>query len=191
MANQIVHPEAKYKIGQIGPVNDWSFKDKSTGGDIAMKGYSIQLEGVADWVTLNQAATTDAPAVGTELEGHVEDTGKFGLRFVKKSKGGGGNWGGGKSSPGAQWSAAFDTATNIVAAYLQVSGKKVKTVLEFVDKVEEVAKVIKPRVDALAGSAVKEETTDETPKTTSESGESPATDTTAVPDVDDSELGKW
>lgn len=188
MSNPIVHPEAKYKVNQVGPTSDWSFKGDN--GEVAMKKFSVQFEGIVDWIDVNQKADAAPIAVGMELEGHVEDTGKYGLKFQKKRGAGGGWSGGGKSSPGAQWSAAFDTAATVVGAYFTVSGKKPKNIADFIAKIDEVAPKIKELVDGHAGTAAKESTTEDN-KTTSESGESPAQAGVVVDDVADDELGDW
>ena len=165
----IVHPEAKYKIAQVGPSRPFDFADKKDPSKkIEMIGYDVQFEGIADWVKVNQMAATAAPKIGDELEGHIEDTGRFGLKFAKKRAGGSWGGGGGAATPGAQWSAAFETAARVVAGY---GGPKVKTIAEYLDRVEAVAKQVKARVDALAE--------EEAPKaesipTASESGESPS-----------------
>lgn len=183
----ILHPEAAYKISAVGPVNDWSFNGDS--GPISMKGYSIQVEGVADWSTLNQAATTDAPKVGDTVEGHIEDGGKFGLKFVKKKKQGGGWSGGGKSSPGAQWSAAYQTAATLLQAYAAAGTLKVKDIGDLLEKTAELAAVIKAKVDESAGTAQAE-----APKQETNEG-LPVVDTennpVVIDDVKPSELGKW
>lgn len=188
--NKIVHELKDYKIAQVGPDREWDFNGND-GQTVYMKTFSIQLEGIADWVDLNIAAKSDAPKVGEEVRGHVEDAGKYGLKFVKEKKQGGGWQGGGKGAGlGAQWSAAFETASVIVAGYLQASDKKPKDIADFVSKVEQVAKVVKGKVDALANAAKK----DEPVKSESESGESPtapADNGVEIDDVDESELGKW
>lgn len=188
MANPIVHPEQKYKIAQIGPTRDWDFKTDN--GTIAMRTFSIQLEGIADWVDYNVKSDSPAPKVGDEIEGHVEDAGKFGYKFTKKRNS---NWsGGGKSSIGAQWSAAYDTAANIIGQYYAVSGKKPKSIDEFLKKVDAVAPKVKEMVDNRAGTAKTEEKkTDETPKTTSESGESPAPQNVEDDTINEDELNDF
>lgn len=159
-----------YKIAQVGPQSPFSFPDKKTGATVNMIGYDVQFEGMADWVKINQMAETAAPKQGDELEGSVEDNGKYGLKFVKKRKGGGFGYGGGAATPGAQWSAAFETAARIVAGY---GGTKAKTIEEYLGRVEKVAKLVKERVDALAQAEAPKQETIAT-KSESESGESPA-----------------
>ena len=190
MANPIVHPEAEYKVAQVGPTRDWDFTGND-GQKIAMRTFSIQVEGVADWVDFNTKSDGDAPRVGEVLEGHIEDGGKYGYKFVKKKKGGNWSGGGGKGySAGAAWSAAFETSATITAAYYAASGSKPKDFDEFFARVELVAKRVKDTVDALAKAAAPAET--ETPKTQSESGESPSADTPIQLDtISDAELGKW
>ena len=185
---KIVHPEGKYKIAQVGPTRDWDFNSDS--GKIAMKTYSIQLEGIADWVDFNQKADVDAPTVGQEIEGHVEDAGQYGLKFQKK-RGSGGFFGGKGSSAGAQWSAAFTTAATLLQAYAAAGGLKVKNIGDLVEKTEQLAVSIKAKVDAHAGAPKKEE--ESTQKTESESGESPAPadNGVVIDDVSDEDLGKW
>ncbi len=183
--NEIKHPEGDYTIQQVGPSREWDFSGQ--GGKVVMKTYSVQLEGIADWVDLNQKADTDAPTVGEIVKGHVEDAGKYGLKFVKAKKAG--SWsGGGKSSPGAIWSAAYSTAVDIVNGFYQASGSKPKDFEEFLSKIDAVAPIVRQKVDALAGTSTekKEESVD------TEAGESPVKDNGVVTtDVSDKELGKW
>lgn len=189
MANPIVHPEAQYKIAQVGPTRAWDFTGND-GQKVSMLTYSIQLEGIADWVDLNVKPDSTPPAVGESLEGHIEDGGKYGYKFVKKK---GGNWsGGGKGySAGAAWSAAFETSAQITSAYYAASGAKPKDFDEFFGRVEAVAKRVKDSVDALAKAGAPVET--ETPKTQSESGESPVNPNQPIQldTISDAELGKW
>lgn len=193
MDKVILHPEGTYKIEQLGPIADWSFKGDD-GNPIPMKGYSVKFEGIADWGTINQSPTTDAPVVGESVEGHIEDGGKFGLKFVKKRKGGfGGKFGGGKSSPGAQWSAAMATAATVVAAYVSSCAdakSKPKTMADFLERVNQVAPVIKTMVDGHAGTVAEEVK----PVQAKEEG-LPVIDTennpVVVADVKEDELGSW
>lgn len=189
MANQIVHPEGEYKIAQVGPTRSWDFNGND-GNKVSMTTYSIQLEGVADWVDLNTAAGSDAPKVGDALEGHVEDAGKFGLKFTKKKKQG--SWGGGKGgyNPGAAWSAAFETSATITSAYYAASGAKPKDFDEFFGRVEAVAKRVKDTVDALAKVAAP---APEVQKSESETGESPVDPNQPIQldTITDDQLGKW
>lgn len=176
----IVHPEAKYKIAQVGPSRPFDFADKKDPSKkIEMIGYDVQFEGIADWVKVNQMAATAAPQIGDELEGHIEDTGKFGLKFAKKRAGGswGGGYGGGAATPGAQWSAAFETAAHILIGY---GGAKSKTIKEYMVKVEDVAKMVKDRVDTLAKEEAPKADTIAT-KSESESGESPSAPAPTAP----------
>lgn len=191
MSNPIVHKLGDYTVAQVGPDKSWEFNGDN-GQKIAMKTYSVQFEGIADWVDHNVKADGDAPKVGEVLRGHVEDTGKFGLRFKKESKGGG-NWsGGGKGgyTPGAAWSAAFEVASTIVTGYFTIADKKPKNIKEFLGKIEEVAVIVKGKVDGLAASDTKK---DEPKPTESESGESPAPADNGVEieDVSEDELGSW
>ena len=189
MANPIVHPEAEYKIAQVGPTRDWDFTGND-GAKIAMRTYSIQFEGVADWVDLNTKSDGDAPKVGETLEGHIEDGGKYGYKFVKKKKGG--SWGGSKGNmAGAAWSAALGTASTLVQGYFVTTGSKPKSFDEYFARVEAVAKKVKETVDALAKATPAESA--ETPKTESESGESPAPANQPIQldTISEDELGKW
>lgn len=190
MANQIVHALKEYKVAQVGPSRDWDFKGND-GTNVSMTTYSIQLEGIADWVDLNVKAGSDAPAVGEEIKGHVEDAGKYGLKFVKEKKAGGWSGGGRAASPGAVWSSAVETATAVVVGYFQITGKKPKNIAEFLKKIEEVAPMINATVDKLAGAAAPAK--EEPQKSESETGESPAPKDNGVviDDVDDGELGDW
>jgi len=185
MANPIVHPEADYKIAQVGPTRDWDFTADS--GKIAMRTYSIQLEGVADWVDYNIKADSEAPKIGETIKGHVEDGGKYGFKFVKVKGGGGFGGRGGGYSAGAAWSAAFSTSASITAAYFAASGTKPKSFEEFFGRVEAVAKKVKESVDALAKTAAPAPATTEPQKSESESGESPV----VVDDISEDELGSW
>lgn len=188
MANQIVHPEGKYTIAQVGPSRNWDFTGKD-GTNIAMTTYSLQLQGLADWVDYNIKAGGTAPTVGEVLEGHVEDAGKYGFKFTKKS--GGGKWGGGGGrdySVGAQWANAYETAAAVLGSYFVSSGTKPASIKDYLAKLDELAPQIRGLIDARIGAAKSEET----PKTESESGESPATAKEVVIDgISDSELGDW
>lgn len=189
MANQIVHPEAEYKIAQVGPTRSWDFTGND-GNKVSMTTYSIQLEGVADWVDLNTAAGSDAPKIGDTLDGHIEDAGKFGLKFTKKRKSG--NWGSkGGYSAGAAWSAAFQASATITTAYYAASATKPKSFDEFFGKVEAVANKVKTSVDTLAKTATATE--GEVAKTESETGESPANpdEPIQLDTISEDALGKW
>lgn len=193
MANPIVHPESNYKIQQVGPDRDFSF-DGNDGNKVTLTEYQLQFEGIPDWVKFNVQKGADAPKVGEEIEGHIEDTGKFGLKFVKKRKGGYGGFGGGKgSSLGAQWSAAYETAAVVLGSYFSISEKKPKSIKEYVEKLDELAPTIKKMVDERAGTAQAKQD-EEDNKTQSESGESPAPaekKDVVIEDIDEDELGKW
>lgn len=151
----VKYPEGKYKVTNVGPVESFSFKGND-GGDVTLTKYSLQLEGVAEWVTLSQKPEADAPVVGTELEGHIEDTGKFGMKFTKKRSGG--SWGGGgKSSPGAAWANAVETSAGIVASYYTLAGKKPESPTELLARIKELAPEIKKMVDEFAGTATSDD----------------------------------
>jgi hypothetical protein len=123
------------------------------------------------------------------VEGHIEDGGKFGLKFVKKRKQGGWSGGGGKSSPGAQWSAAFQTAATLLQAYATAGTLKIKNIGELVEKTEQLAGVIKAKVDAAAGTvqaeAPKQETNEGLPVVDTENNP------VVIDDVKEDELGSW
>lgn len=150
--------EKDYKINQIGPVETYSWN--KDGKDIAMKKYALQLEGEEDWVKLNQSAETAEPKEGDTIRGHIEDDPKFGRTFRKERKG----WGGGGrgTSPGAIWSSAVETAVHVVNAYIEISGKKPKSMEEYLARVEQTAPEVNKMVDRLAGAAKPAETTTNT-----------------------------
>lgn len=196
MAKELL-PVADYKVKTVGPSREWSFQ--SNGSTVQMATDSIQFEGHEQyWVDVNRAADKDAPAVGETLRGHIEqdEAGKYPPKFKKESKGGGGNWGGGGkgASAGAIWSSAVETATHVVAAYAELSGKKPKTIDEFLARVEQVAPKVNAIVDRLK-DANKTEETKPADTAASESGESPAQETkkadVVVEDISDDELGEW
>lgn len=153
MANEIVHQEGKYKIVKVGKGEEFSFKGND--GDVTLVNWDIQLEGVANWVKLVLKPDAPAPKEGDELEGHIEDTGKYGYKFVKKR--GGGGFGGGKFGPGAAWANAVQTAATVVAAYYQISGTKPADSGEFLSRIESLAPKIKSMIDKFAGSDEKKE----------------------------------
>ena len=124
----IKYPEGQYKIAQVGPSRPFSFAGND-GGQVTLVEYQVQLEGIADWVKLNTPDGAPAPAVGEQLEGHVEDTGKYGFKFVKKKKGG---FGGGKNYAGAHYNSAVSVAAQIVVGYYQVLGTKPKDINEMI-----------------------------------------------------------
>ena len=180
----IKYPEAKYKVTTIGPSEEFSF-DGNDGNKVTLKKYSLQLEGVAEWVTLSQKPDAPAPAVGEEIEGHIEDTGKYGYKFTKKRSGGG--WsGGGKSSPGAAWANAAETASVLVIGYYQVTGTKPENPQEMLDRVKQLAPSVKAMVDEFAGTDKKDD--DQKPVN---AADYPAGDgSVQVPGVSEKEL-KW
>lgn len=179
MANNIKYPEAGYKIVKVGPTRDWSFKGDN-GEDIAMRSYSLQLEGVAEWIDVAQKPDTAAPVEGETVEGHIEDTGKYGFKFVKKRKGG---WGG-KSNAGAHFNSAVQMASDIVIGYYQVKGEKPKNIDEVLTRIEQLAPKVKVMVDKFAGTEKKEEA----PAAEAKPAESSATDPIVIEDVDEKEL---
>jgi len=146
MAN-IVHPEGTYKIGQVGPSRPWEFN--SNGETVQMVGYSVQFEGIADWIDVNVKASAPAPKPGEDLEGHIEES-KFGLKFTKK-RGGGGRFGGGGYSKGAQWANAYQTAAIVLQGYFVASGSKPKDIEDFLAKLDGVADSIRKSIDAKLG----------------------------------------
>lgn len=172
--NKIVHAEGTYKVQNVGPSKPW---DSQYG---QMMTYSIQFEGIADWIDLSQKADTDAPKQGDTFEGHVEDTGKYGLKFKKASKGGFGGGGGGKFSAGAAWANSIQTAAAVVAGYLSVNpeaAKKAATIGDYFGLVSQVAPKVKAFVDQQAGNDKPAADT----KTESESGVSPGAAPAAAP----------
>lgn len=175
----IKYPEGKYKIVTVGPSDTFGFKG-SDGGDIQLTSYSLQLEGVAEWVKLTQKPESTAPQQGDELEGHIEDSGKYGYKFVKKRSGGG--FGGGKGfGPGAQYANAVQTAATVVTSYYQTTGTKPKEVTEMLQRIEQVAPMIKSMVDKFAGQQTPaEDKADDKP--------ADAKDGVVIEDVDEKEL---
>ncbi len=123
MANQIVHPEGKYTIGQVGPSRNWDFAGKE-GTMVSMTTYSLQFDGVVDWADYNVKAGSPAPTVGEVLEGHIEDAGKYGMKFTKKKGEGGWKGGGRDYSVGAQWANAYETSALVLGSYFAASGTK-------------------------------------------------------------------
>lgn len=192
----VLHAERKYKIEQVGPHRDWSFNDKKTGDQVDMRTFSIQVDGVPDWVDLNvkpegSPKEQTEKLLNSEVEGKVVDAGKYGLKFEKARKGGGGGRGYG---PGAEWANAVETATSVVSAYAQATGAKFKSMDEFLARIKQVAPVIKKMVDDFAGKAAAADKPAED-KTNTEAGESPATKDgekdIVIEDIDDDELGQW
>lgn len=187
MANEVKYPEAKYKIVNVGPSRSWSFKGDG-GEDIQMVSYSLQLEGVAEWVDLGQKPETPAPEVNAELEGHIEDTGKFGYKFVKKR--GAGGWGGKKDYSGAHYNSAVTLATQIVVGYYQVKGEKPEKITDMLDRIEQLTPLMKTMVDKFAGTEKKDEsTTEDKPVDNTTPAPAPANGV-VIDDVDEKEL-KW
>lgn len=189
-------PKGEYKIKTVGPNREWEYNGNKNITD------SVQLEGHEQyWIDLNRAADKPAPAVGDTIKGHVEqdEQGKFPPKFKKEYGGGGGNWGGGGgkgASAGAIWSSAVETAATIVAAYAEISGKKPKSMTEFLGQIEKIAPKVNAMVDKLKDANKPAETTTDT--AASESGESaaPAAAPAApkadiVEDISDEELGDW
>ena len=155
----IIHPEGTYKIAQVGPSRPWEFN--SNGETVQMVGYSVQFEGIADWVDVNVKADGAAPKPGDALEGHIEQS-KFGYKFTKK-RGGGGRFGGGGGgySKGAQWANAYQTAAIVLQGYFVASGSKPKGIEDFLDKLDDVADSIRKSIDAKLGET--QATTPSTP----------------------------
>lgn len=192
----IKHPEGEYTVEQVGPSRPYSFDDKNNPGQkVDMVGYSIKFKDIPDWVDLSVLASAEAPTEGIVLEGHIEDAGQYGLKFKKKRKGGFFGGGGGKgSSIGAQWSAAYDVASRVVAGYFAASGTKPKSIKDYVSKVDEVAPTIKGLVDARVKSDKPAETKDDTNSEAGESKPEPsagAKKDVVIEDVDENELGDW
>lgn len=189
MANTIVHPEGEYTIQQVGPNREVSFQ--KDGNTVSYQEYQVQFEGIPDWIKVNVGSDKPAPKAGETLKGHIEDTGKYGFKFVKEKSGNWGGGGGGKATPGAQWSSAYDTAAKVVSGYFQASGKKPKSIKDYLDKVKGVAPIIKDMVDRSA-EADKLVQKDEKSETTPEKPAEPAKpDNVEIEDIDDEALGDW
>lgn len=183
MAN-IVHPEGTYKINQVGPSRPWNFN--ADGKTIEMVGYSVQFEGIADWVDVNVKADADAPKPGEELQGHIEES-KFGYKFTKK-RGGRGGFGGGRGdySKGAQWANAYQTAATVLSGYYTASGKKPATITEYLGKLDEIAPAIRASIDAHT-NAGEEKKEDLTQAPAAEEANKPV----VLEEVSDKQLGNW
>lgn len=178
----IKYPEGKYKIITAGPSETFSFKGND--GDVELTSYSLQFEGVSEWIKLTQKPETVAPVVGEELEGHIEDTGKYGLKFVKKR--GSGGWGGGKKDyTGAKFNAAASTATQLVIGYYQLNDTKPKNINELLEKVSELTPKMKAMVDKLAGAEGKSDSEEITKESL---GVGNPDDKVVIDDVDEKEL---
>ena len=192
-------PKGDFKVKTVGPSRDWEFQGNN--GTVKMSTDSVQFEGYEQyWVDVNRAQDKPAPTVGEVLKGHIEqdEAGKYPPKFQKEKSGGGG-WGGGggnrAASPGAIWSTAVETAANVVAAYATLSGKKPKSMDEFLQRIEQTAPKVNAIVDRLVANAKPAEKPADT--ASSESGESPAPAAAAAPkadiveDISDEELGDW
>lgn len=200
MANtKEILPNADYKVKTVGPSREWSFDGNN--GKVEMTTDSIQFEGHENmWVDVNRARTSDAPKEGDTLTGSIEqdEAGKYPPKFKKERKGGGG-WGGGGgrgASAGAIWSSAVETAVQVVNAYIEISGKKPKSIDEYLARVEQTAPKVNAIVDRLK-DANKSSDSDDSSKPATESGESESSGSGAkkadvvVEDIDDEELGSW
>lgn len=182
MANQIVHPEGKYTIGQVGPSRNWDFTGKD-GTNISMTTYSLQFDGVVDWADYNVKAGSPAPTVGEELEGHIEDAGKYGLKFTKKKDGGGWKGNGRDYSIGAQWANAYETSALVLGSYFTASGTKPTSIKDYLAKLDELAPQVRALIDARIAA----------PKEESKPAEvKPAAQEVVIDNVvDSSELKDW
>lgn len=205
MSAKTILPEGKYKVAGVGPSKETSFTGDN--GLIEFTVTSIQLEGHTEmWVEVNSGKGKPVPAVGDELNGHVEqdEAGKYLPKF-KKAKG---NWGGGggsgKASPGAIWSSAVQTATQLVVGYYTASGKKPKSFDEFLGKVDAVAPKVNAIIDKHVGApsaAASSEKSDseagvtpgaapEKPAAAAEPAANPKVDV-VIEDISDDDLGDW
>ena len=191
--------KADYIVKTVGPSRDWEFSGDR--GTVQMATDSLQLEGHEQyWIDLNRRRDSAAPSVGSMIAGHIEqdEAGKYPPKFVKEKTGGswGGGGGGGRTSPGAIWSSAVETASIIVAGYYSASGTKPKNMVEYLGKIELVAPKVNVLIDKLVASNPSK-VVDTTDKTESESGESPAPDTKSkeadviIEDISDEDLGDW
>jgi hypothetical protein len=184
----IVHPEAQYRVQTVGKATPVNMKD---GGKLLS--YDIQLEGIPDWVSILQAETTPAPKKDDTLEGHVEDGGKYGLKFKKKRTGGFGGGGGGQASPGAIWSAAFATAAHIMAGYVATlpEDKRPKRIDEYFERVEQIAVNVKAAVERRAGETPAAPPTPP-PAPAAPAAAKPADNTNVeIEDLGQQDLGEW
>lgn len=203
MANQKeILPKAEYEVANVGPARNWEFNGDS--GAVEMATDQVQFKDHEQyWVDVNRQRKAEPPKVGDKLTGNItqDEDGKYNPKFNKEKGAGRGGFGGGNrgSSPGAVWSSAVETAANICAAYATISGKKPKSIDEFLKRIEQVAPKVNDMVDRLVGKAKPAETK---PADTaaSESGESAAPAAAAdkpasaveVDDIKDDELeGDW
>lgn len=154
----IKYPETSYTITNIGPSREYSFNGND-GNKVTMKAYSVQFEGVAEWVDISQKPDADEPVVGQVIEGHIEDNGQYGMKFVKKRSGG--SWSGGKGSAGAAWANAVQTTAVLVAEYYKLTGTKPAKFDEMLERVEKAAPAVKSMIDKFAGTATTEEKKDD------------------------------
>ena len=199
MANmKEILPKGEYKIKTVGPPRNWEYNGT------AMTTDSIQFEGFEQyWVDVNRKSESPVPAVGTSLNGHIEqdDQGKYPPKFKKEQSGGwsGGGRGPAVASPGAIWSTAMATAATIVAGYYAASATKPADLKESFGKGQALAPTVNAAVDALV--AANKPATTATDTTPSESGETHAAPAaapapaqpanTVVQDISDDELGEW
>lgn len=191
----IVHELGEYTIQNVGPDREVSFE--KDGKKVSYKEFQVQFEGIADWVKLNVGNDKPAPKAGETLKGHIEDTGKYGFKFVKERSGGGwGGSGGGQATPGAQWSAAYQTAAVVLGAYFQVSGTKPKDIKEFLGKLDQIAPVVKGMVDKRAGSNTEKKEEDKgdekpAPKPAESKPADKGDEPVNLDQITDEELGDW
>lgn len=184
MANEVKYPEAKYVVANVGPSREFSFTGND-GNQLTMKSYSVQFEGILEWVDVTKKLDEDL-VKGDVLEGHIEDTGKFGMKFKAKRSGGGFGGGSKKNFAGAAYANAVQTATHVVIGYYQITGTKPKSIDEMLERIHAVTPKIKSTVDTFAGGSEKTED----PKTEAPTPvETPVQDASAPLPVDEKSLG--
>lgn len=189
----IKYPEGNYVIASVGPSRPFSFNGQD-GNQVTLIEYKVQFNNIPDWVNINVNEGKPAPQVGESMEGHIEDTGKYGYKFVKKRTGGG--FGGGKNYAGAHYNSAVSVASDIVIGYYQLIGKKPEDIGEVLDKIEQLSPRVKEMVDKLAGADKKEEAPAAqpapapSPEQQSLNNQAPAQQQGVITNVDEQEL-KW
>jgi len=150
--NPIIHAEGSYTVTNIGPSREFTINGND-GNIVTLVSYSCQFKEVgADWIDVTTTKEKGAPSPGEVMQGHIEDTGKYGMKFKKASKGG---FGGGKGfSKGAAFANAVQTASDILGSYASINPEFAKTITGmdvYMKRLEELAPEVKAMVDRLAG----------------------------------------
>lgn len=78
---------AEYVVEQVSAKDpkEWSFTDKKTGNQIAMKTYKVMVAHEEEPIDVNRKADSAKPVAGDVLDGTIEDT-DFGKRFKATPK---------------------------------------------------------------------------------------------------------